>query len=146
MLLNSVLGEDYLRIPCTARRSNQCILNEISPKYSLEGLMLKLKLPYFVHMMWRADSFERTLMLWKVEGRRKGRQRMRWLDGITGSTHMGFGRLWLLVMVKEAWGAVVRGIAKSQTPLGNWTELNSCGFCIEDVFFTAKAPGNLHEY
>ena len=105
-----------LRVPWTTRRSNQSILKEISPGCSLEELMLKLKLQYFGHLMWRADSFEKTLMLGKIEGRRRrGWQRMRWLDGITDSKDMGLGRLRLLLMGREAWSAVVHGVTKSRT-------------------------------
>ena len=118
-----------LRVPWTGRRSIQSILKEVSPGCSLEGLMLKLKLQYFGHLMWRVDSLEKTLMLGGIGGRRRGQQRMRWLDGIID---MSLGKLWKLVMDRENWRAVIHGVTKSQTQRSDWTELNLVLHCFSN--------------
>ena len=128
-----------LRVPWTARRSNQPILKEISPGCSLEGMMLKLKLQYFGHLMWRVDSLEKTLMLGGIGGRRKrGRLRMRWLDGNTDSMDVSVSEVWELVMDRDSWHAAIHGVAKSRTQLNNWTELTELKFSSVSFAFGLK--------
>ena len=136
-----------LRVPWTAKRSNQSILKEINLEYSLEGLMLKLKLQYFGHLMWRPDSLQKTLMLWKTEGRRRrGQQRMGWLDGITDSMDVSLSQLWEMVKGRETWHGTVHGVAKSWTWLSDWTPTNLFKRWLgKDFRYTYSKKGNAKE-
>ena len=137
---------DLLKVPWTARRSNKLILKEISPEYSLEGLMLKLKLQYFGHLMWRADSLEKTLMLGKIEGRRRrGGQRMRWLDGITDSKDMNLSKIGVTAKDREAWRAVVHRVIKSETQLSDWATIKTLALkIISDWHTTGNIPEQIN--